>query len=102
VLRPTSAVLHLGLRRRKCGARLLSAVDVFLCERNKEKAAIVRICRKVCSVCNPLVGPARSERVVWIWHLFSDFNGCFGDTRCVAARNLLHLLTNAASAKPEK
>ncbi|MFT6943434.1 MAG: hypothetical protein ACJAUW_000003 [Yoonia sp.] len=51
---------------------------------------------------NPLVGPARSERVVWIWHLFSDFNGCFGDARCIAARNLLQLRTNAASAKPEK
>jgi hypothetical protein len=45
-----------------------------------------------------LVGPARSERVVWIWHLISDFNGCFGDVRCIATINLLQARRNAASA----
>jgi len=47
---------------------------------------------------DPLVGPARSEWVVWIWHLISDFNGCFGDVRCIATINLLQARRNAASA----
>ena len=47
---------------------------------------------------DPLVGPARSEREVWIWHLISDFNGCFGDVRCIATMNLLQARRNAASA----
>jgi hypothetical protein len=36
--------------------------------------------------------------VVWIWHLISDFNGCFGDVRCIATINLLQARRNAASA----
>ncbi len=36
--------------------------------------------------------------MVWIWHLISDFNGCFGDVRCIAAINLLQVRRNAASA----
>lgn len=47
---------------------------------------------------DPLVRPARSERVVWIWHLISDFNGRFGDMRCIATINLLQARGNAASA----
>jgi len=41
----------------------------------------------------------RSERVVWIWHLIKDFNGCSGDARCIAARSLLQVQAYATSAK---
>jgi hypothetical protein len=47
---------------------------------------------------DPIVGPARSERLVWIWLLISGFNGGFGYVRCIAVKNLLHLRANAASA----
>ena|GEM_PF-2118851 len=46
----------------------------------------------------PIVEPCLSERVVWIWHLISDFNGCFGEVHCIAVRNLLQERVNAASA----
>lgn len=45
-----------------------------------------------------IVEPCLIERVVWIWHLISDFNGYFGDVPCIAARNLLQERGNAASA----
>ncbi len=62
------------------------------------KAVIGATAAKARLVRDPLVGPARSERVVWIWHLISHFNGRSGTIRCVAKSVPPQLQTNAAPA----
>jgi hypothetical protein len=48
-------------------------------------------------VCDLIPGPARNERIVWVWHLIWDFNGCFREIRCTASKGLLQVRKNAAS-----
>lgn len=76
-----------------------SALAAFHCVSIRVQAAAGFEGAKVCFVRDPNVGALRSEWVAYIWHLISDFNGCFGDVRCIAVKNLLQVRGNAASAK---
>ena len=62
------------------------------------KVAIVTKLHFYDFVRDPIAGAARNERVVWIWHLISRFNGRSGEIRCVAKSVPPQLQTNAASA----